>query len=77
MQALGVRYLLFPGLFGALLLYLAAMATDALVRAVWLHAARLACINADSPLQKRRFVFELADIAAALPGGKRAAAVAA
>jgi CBS-domain-containing membrane protein len=44
-QALGPAYILFPGLTGALLLYVAAAATDAL---------------------KRRFVFELADVTAAL-----------
>jgi hypothetical protein len=44
-QALGPAYILFPGLAGALLLYIAAAATDAL---------------------KRRFIFELADVAAAL-----------
>ena len=44
-QALGATYILWPGLAGALALYAAAAATDAL---------------------KKRFVFELADVAAAL-----------
>jgi hypothetical protein len=88
MQTLGWGYLLFPGLFGALVLMAFAAATDELVRAVQraarcaLRAAPAACGVALTRhgagwrrAQKRRFVFELSDVAAALRLGGGAAAV--
>jgi hypothetical protein len=83
MQALGWRYVLFPGLFGALLLMGAAAVTDELARAhtrahashfrgtvhVLTHQCAHAPAAAVSPslcAQKRRYVFELADVARAL-----------
>ena len=76
MQALGWRYVLFPGLFGALLLMAAAAVTDELARAaraLCAEAALTRCACMPFAAQKRRFVFELADVVAVLRGGARAA----